>query len=431
MSVAGSVAAPGGASIPGGVPGAVAALVPGAISGVTSGSTPVPSSIPPGAWLGLLGGGQLGRMFCMAAQSMGYKVAVLDPGTESPAGTVADLQIRRDYLDPQGLEELARLCRGVTTEFENVPAKALEFLATHCQVSPGAASVAVAQDRIKEKQFVLSCGVGVAPHAVIRQVADFDAGSDAALNASSGDVSLYPAILKVARLGYDGKGQARVRNADQARAAYLGFGEVPCVLEKMLPLQLELSVVIARARDGAMAAYPVAENEHKGGILDISIVPARIDAALAARAVAAAQRIAQQLGYVGVLCVEFFLLADGSLLVNELAPRPHNSGHFSIDACITSQFEQQARVLAGLPLGDTRQHTPAVMLNVLGDSWGGPHHTSAPDWQAVLRHGSAKLHLYGKSQARAGRKMGHITVLGASAAEALATAAHIRVALGT
>ncbi len=390
-------------------------------------------SIAPGSWLGLLGGGQLGRMFCMAAQSMGYKVAVLDPGTESPAGTVADLHIRRDYLDAQGLEELARLCRGVTTEFENVPAKALEFLATQCQVSPGAASVAVAQDRIREKQFVVSCGAAVAPYAVIRQASDFDAGDGAVATggAAAAGAPLYPAILKVARLGYDGKGQARVKHADEARAAFQDLGAVPCVLEKMLPLQLELSVVIARARDGAMAAYPVAENVHKGGILDTSVVPARIDASLAARAVDTAQRMAQQLDYTGVLCVEFFVLADGSLLVNELAPRPHNSGHFSIDACITSQFEQQARVLAGLPLGDTRQHTPAVMLNLLGECWRGDGWSEAPDWNALLRHGSAKLHLYGKSQARSGRKMGHITVLGATVAAALATAAQIRAALGT
>ena len=377
------------------------------------------TNIPPGAWLGLLGGGQLGRMFCMAAQSMGYKVAVLDPGSESPAGTVADLHIRRDYLDPQGLDELARLCKGVTTEFENVPAKALEFLAGHCLVSPMADSVAIAQDRIREKQFVASTGVGVAPYAVIRRDADFDALLPA----------LLPGILKVARLGYDGKGQARVSSVAQARAAFGELGSTPCVLEQMLPLRLELSVIVARTREGAVATYPVAENEHKGGILDTSIVPARIAPALADAARDAALRIAAQLDYVGVLCVEFFVLEDGSLLVNELAPRPHNSGHYSIDACVTSQFEQQARILAGLPLGDTRQHTPAVMLNVLGDSWRGLQHAQAPDWPRVLRHGSAKLHLYGKSQARAGRKMGHVTVLGATAQDALFIAAAVRAAL--
>ena len=381
-------------------------------------------SIPPGAWLGLLGGGQLGRMFCMAAQSMGYKVAVLDPGSESPAGTVADLHIRRDYLDAQGLEELARLCKGVTTEFENVPAKALEFLAGHCLVSPMAASVAIAQDRIREKSFVASCGVPVAPHAVLRSAADLDAI----------DAALLPGILKVARLGYDGKGQTRVTNADEVRAAFAAFGDVPCVLEKMLPLKRELSVVVARTRNGEETTYPVAENEHQGGILDLSIIPARVAPALAEAARNAALRIASALDYVGVLCVEFFVLADDALVVNELAPRPHNSGHFSIDACVTSQFEQQVRVLAGLPLGDTRQHTPAVMLNLLGECWRGAHVAeahlaAAPDWTRVLNHRAAKLHLYGKSQARPGRKMGHITMLGATLDAALADAAAVRQAL--
>ena len=375
--------------------------------------------ITPGAWLGLLGGGQLGRMFCMAAQSMGYKVAVLDPGADSPAGSVADLHIRKDYLDPQGLEELARLCEGVTTEFENVPAKALDFLAGHCLVSPMAASVAIAQDRIREKQFVAECGVAVAPHHVIRSAADFEEAPPA----------LFPGVLKVARLGYDGKGQMRVATLADAQTAFTGFGNVPCVLEQQLALALEISVVVVRTRDGATAVYPVAENEHKAGILDTSIAPARVSEALAAQARAAALKIATTLDYAGVLCVEFFVLQDGSLVVNEIAPRPHNSGHYTIDACVTSQFEQQVRVLAGLPLGDTRQHTSAVMLNILGERWDSTTHIAAPNWAALLTHGSAKLHLYGKSQAKPGRKMGHVTVLGANQAEALASAAQVRATL--
>ncbi|MFN0161239.1 MAG: 5-(carboxyamino)imidazole ribonucleotide synthase [Burkholderiales bacterium] len=377
--------------------------------------------IAPGAWLGLLGGGQLGRMFCMAAQSMGYKVAVLDPGQESPAGTVADKHICRDYLDTQGLEELARLAGGVTTEFENVPAKALEFLGTRCQVSPHAESVAIAQDRIREKAFVAACGVGVAPYAEVREASAIESLAP----------SLFPGILKVARMGYDGKGQARVSTPAEAAAAFNEFGGVPCVLEKRLDLMCELSVVVARGRDGATAVYPVSENEHKGGILDTTIVPARVSEALTARARAAALTIARRLDYAGVLCVEFFVLRDNTLLVNELAPRPHNSGHYSIDACVTSQFEQQVRVLAGLPLGDTRQHTAAVMLNVLGDSWGGEHWSEPPEWSRVLAHDAAKLHLYGKSQARPGRKMGHITVLGANVEEAIAAAAQVRTVLGS
>ena len=368
--------------------------------------------IPPGAWLGLLGGGQLGRMFCMAAQSMGYKVAVLDPGAESPAGSVADLHIRRDYLDPQGLEDLARLCKGVTTEFENVPAQALRFLAGHCLVSPLADSVAIAQDRIREKQFVASCGIAVAPYAVIRN-------ADEAGTAAS---DLFPGILKVSRLGYDGKGQARVADATQAGHAFASFGAVPCVLEKMLPLMMEVSVVVARGRDGGEATYPLSENLHRDGILDTGMVPARIDPHLGAQARDAALSIARRLDYTGVLCVEFFVLAGGSLVVNEIAPRPHNSGHYTIDACVTSQFEQQARILAGLPLGDTTLHSPAVMFNLLGERW----HDRDPDWAAVLAFGSAKLHLYGKGEARPGRKMGHVTVLGATLERAIATADAIK-----
>jgi 5-(carboxyamino)imidazole ribonucleotide synthase len=367
--------------------------------------------IPPGSWLGLLGGGQLGRMFCMAAQSLGYKVAVLDPAKESPAGAVADLHIVRDYLDPQGLEELARLCKGVTTEFENVPAQALTFLANHCLVSPTADAVAVAQDRIREKAFVAGCGIEVAPHAAIRGAADIDAAAH-----------LLPGILKVARLGYDGKGQAHVNTLDEARAAFAKFGDVTCVLEKKLALALEVSVVVARTRAGESVTWPVSENQHSDGILDTSIAPARVDEALAARARKAAIAVADALNYAGVLCVEFFVLEGGALCVNEIAPRPHNSGHYSIDACVTSQFEQQARVLAGLPLGSTQLHSSAVMLNLLGERWNG----AAPDWAHVLAHGKAKLHLYGKSQARPGRKMGHITVLGASLDEALAGADAIR-----
>jgi 5-(carboxyamino)imidazole ribonucleotide synthase len=370
------------------------------------------SPLPPGAWLGLLGGGQLGRMFCMAAQSMGYRVCVLDPGGDSPAGSVADRHLRADYLDAGALDELASFCRAVTTEFENVPARALERLAERCVVSPAASAVAVAQDRIAEKAFIREGGIGVAPYRVVLGEADLAAAEEA----------LFPAILKVARLGYDGKGQARVADRAAALAAFRQFGGVPCVLEKRLDLRLELSVVVARGFDGASVAYPVAENEHRGGILAVSIVPARIDAAVARAATEATLALADRLGYVGVLCVEFFLLGDGRLVVNEMAPRPHNSGHYTIDACVTSQFEQQARVLAGLPLGSVALHGPAVMLNVLGDCWyvGGADTAVEPDWMRVLRHPRAKLHLYGKAQARRGRKMGHVTLLGEDAGEVAA-----------
>lgn len=383
---------------------------------------PVPA-LQPGSWLGLLGGGQLGRMFCMAAQTLGYKVCVLDPGMDSPAGAVADRHIRAEYEDQAALRELASLCKAATTEFENVPAGALEFLAQHCVVSPAGASVAIAQDRNVEKSFVQECGIPVAPYAPVRAAADLN----------TLDPALFPGILKAARLGYDGKGQARVANVDEARAAFESFGGVTCVLERRLDLAMEVSVVVVRGFDGLTATYPLCENEHRGGILALSAAPARIAQDLAWQASNAAERIAQAMNYVGVLCVEFFVLADGSLVVNEMAPRPHNSGHYSIDACVSSQFEQQARVMAGLPLGSVRQHEPSVMINLLGDIWfRGPDPKLAlePDWTQVLRHPQAKLHLYGKTEARPGRKMGHVTVLGQTVEQAMHEAVQIERALG-
>ena len=377
-------------------------------------------AIPPGSWLGLLGGGQLGRMFCMAAQSLGFKVCVLDPGSDSPAGAVADDHIAADYLDRDGLAELARRCRAATTEFENVPAAALAYLAQHCSVSPEAASVEIAQDRIAEKRFVASCGIDVAPHAVVEREEDFDCVG----------AGLLPGILKSARLGYDGKGQERVATLGEARAAWERIGRVPCVLEQRLPLQLEVSVVVCRGRDGATATFPVSENEHRGGILSVSVVPARVRDGLARRARDAAVTIAEHMDYVGVLCVEFFVLASDQLVVNEIAPRPHNSGHYTIDACVTSQFEQQARVMAGLPLGVTTQALPAVMLNILGDVWFDGEVQREPDWASVAAVPGAKLHLYGKREARRGRKMGHVTCVAASLDDALARANRVAAALG-
>jgi 5-(carboxyamino)imidazole ribonucleotide synthase len=372
--------------------------------------------IPPGSWLGLLGGGQLGRMFTMAAQSMGYRVMVLDPGDHSPAGSVADEHLRADYLDRDALRNMASRCAAVTTEFENVPAESLAFLAQHGIVSPSAEAVAVAQDRIREKTFLADSGLDVAPFAVIAGEPDLQ---DAKLAA------LLPGILKIARLGYDGKGQVRVGTPHEVRAAFAGLGGKPCVLEKFLALECEVSVVVARAFDDSVVAWPVAENRHAEGILDVSIVPARVPAQLADAARAAAMKVAQRLDYRGVLCVEFFVLRDGRLVVNEIAPRPHNSGHYTIDACVTSQFEQQARVLCSLPLGDTAMHCPAVMVNLLGDLWA----AGEPRWGHVLRHPRAKLHLYGKTEARPGRKMGHFTVLADDVERALAIATEIKTLL--
>ncbi len=372
--------------------------------------------IAPGAWLGLLGGGQLGRMFTMAAQSMGYKVMVLDPSDHSPAGSVADEHLRADYLDHEALRKMTSRCAAATTEFENVPAESLAFLAQHGIVSPAADAVAIAQDRIREKTFLADNGLDVAPFAVIADQAGLQ---EVRLE------PLLPGILKIARLGYDGKGQVRVNTPQEVHTAFAGLCEKPCVLEKFLALEREVSVVVARAFDDSVVTYPVSENRHADGILDISIAPARVSPQLAEAARAAAIKVAQRLHYQGVVCVEFFVLRDGRLVVNEIAPRPHNSGHYTIDACVTSQFEQQARVLSSLPLGDTAMHCPAVMVNLLGDLWA----AGAPRWIHVLRHPRAKLHLYGKPEARPGRKMGHFTVLADDVDQALATASEIKAML--
>lgn len=362
--------------------------------------------LAPLSWLGLLGGGQLGRMFAQAAQSLGYRVCVLDPDPLSPAAAVADRHLCAAYSDETALAELAALCPAVTTEFENVPAASLDFLAARVVVSPEGASVAIAQDRIAEKAFVRGCGIATAPYAEIHSIDD----------CARAAASLFPGILKAARLGYDGKGQVRVANAAELARAFVELGQVACVLEKRVDLHSEVSVLLARGFDGETVTWPIACNVHRDGILFSSTVPADLDSALAERVVAQARAIASAMTYVGVLCIEFFVLRDGSVCVNEMAPRPHNSGHWTLDASLTSQFEQQARVLAGLPLGDTRALAPAMMLNLLGDLWfassqgAGP--AREPDWARVLRElPQAKLHLYGKAQPRPGRKMGHLTVV--------------------
>jgi 5-(carboxyamino)imidazole ribonucleotide synthase len=366
--------------------------------------------IAPGEWLGLMGGGQLGRMFCHAAQSLGYRVAVLDPASEGPAASVADLHIQADYDDETALIKLAQRCRAVTTEFENVPAQSLLTLAAHCRVTPGAHAVEIVQDRIAEKAFIVSLGVAVAPYAAIRSESDLRAAG----------AHLFPGILKVARLGYDGKGQARVRSLEEALKAFAEFGGVPCVLEAMLDLKEELSVVLARGLDGQCAVFPVARNVHEQGILAVTTVDMQA-VVMTERATDAALSIARGLKYEGVLCVEFFVLGDGQLLVNEIAPRPHNSGHFSMNACVTSQFEQQARVMAGLPLGSTRLLSPVVMLNILGDVWypSADETQAEPNWVEVLAVPGSSLHLYGKREARRARKMGHVNCTGKTIAEAV------------
>jgi 5-(carboxyamino)imidazole ribonucleotide synthase len=361
------------------------------------------SALPPGAaTLGVLGGGQLGRMFVHAAQALGYRCIVLDPDAISPAGAVAEKHIQTDYLDPVGLAQLARDCDAITTEFENVPAVALETLAGMRVVAPAAAAVAVCQDRAVEKAHFEAAGVPCAPHAVITNEIEL-----AAI-----DPGLLPGILKTSRMGYDGKGQVRVRTAAELAQAWTQLKQVPCVLEQLLPLQAELSVLVARGADGQTVNYPVQQNLHRGGILAVTEVPARaVPADVQQQAVAAARQVAQALNYVGVLCIEFFWLDDGRLVVNEMAPRPHNSGHWTMNGADVSQFELQVRALAGLPLPEPRQHSASVMLNLLGDLWftaeGGP---TPPAWGRVLALPGTHLHLYGKADARHGRKMGHLNI---------------------
>lgn len=369
--------------------------------------------IVPPATIGMLGGGQLGRYAVLAARVMGYRTVVLEPDPQAPAGKVADLHIVADYDDPDALARLGRECDVVTTEFENPPAVALDAIDRHAVVAPPPAAVAIAQDRIAEKRFLADIGMPVGAYAIVdRADADPDIG--------------YPAILKTARLGYDGKGQRAVADGSEMRAAWRLLGSVPCVLEEALPLDAEISVVAARTADGGFEAYPVAENTHRDGILDLTVVPARVPPRLADRAVGLAMTIADALAYVGVLAVEMFVVG-GDLYVNELAPRPHNSGHWTLDVAQTDQFAQQIRAVCGLGLGDTGMTRPAAaMVNLLGDLW----ITGEPPWDRVLADGRIALHLYGKTTPRPGRKMGHLTAWGDWPEEAEVLAVEARRRLG-
>jgi len=378
--------------------------------------------ILPGATLGVMGGGQLGRMFVHAAQAMGYATAVLDADADSPAGLVAHHHIRAAYLDDAGLARLVDCSAAITTEFENVPAGALATLGAHRPVAPGADAVAVCQDRAAEKALFTRSGVPCAAHALV----------DSAERLAAVPDHLLPGILKTARLGYDGKGQAVVADRAALAAAWQRLGSVPCVLEQKLPLALELSVVVARGADGTVVRLPVQQNLHRDGILAVTQVPAPdASAALQQQAGDCAARLAADLVYVGVLCVEFFVTTDGRLVANEMAPRPHNSGHWSIDGADVSQFDLQVRTLCGLPLVAPRQHSPAVMLNLLGDLWFATDGTErTPRWAEVLALPGAHLHLYGKASARPGRKMGHLTLTAATPAAARATALRAAALLG-
>ena len=357
--------------------------------------------IVPPATIGMLGGGQLGRYALMAARTMGYRTMMLEPDPLAPAGLIADTPLVAAYDDPEALRRLGDECDVVTTEFENPPAAALESLARRTLVAPSAQAVSIAQDRVAEKRFLADNGLPIGPYAVVdRADADPDVG--------------YPAILKTARLGYDGKGQRLTTDGSEMRAAWRTLGSVPCVLERALLFDTELSVVVARSSQGGFAAYPVAENKHVDGILDLSIVPAHVSRRLSDRAVGLAMAITDALSYVGVLAIEFFVV-DGEVLINEMAPRPHNSGHWTLDVAQTSQFEQQIRAICGLGLGDTSMTRPAAaMVNLLGDLWD----DHDPDWARAFDDHRTALHLYGKAAPRAGRKMGHLTAWGDSPEEA-------------
>ena len=374
-------------------------------------------AILPGSTLGMLGGGQLGRMFVTAARTMGYEVIVLDPDPDSPAGSLASEHLARGYDDSEALDYLADHCAVVTTEFENVPAETLAYLAKTVSVHPSAGTMQIAQHRKLEKTFFREQGLETAEFLAIENEVDLDNARD--FN--------YPAILKTATLGYDGKGQVVCHGFDELQAAFEQVGRKPCVLEQRIDLASEVSVVLGRSLSGEVTCFPIAENSHANGILDVTRVPASISPELAAVATEAATRIANGLDYCGVLAVEFFISTDNRVLVNEMAPRPHNSGHYTLDACETSQFEQQVRMVCDLPAGSCHLHTPVAMWNVLGDTWpqGG-----IPQWDAILRLDRAKLHLYGKKEARPGRKMGHINCLGDSLDEAVSLLERIRSTLG-
>lgn len=366
--------------------------------------------ILPPAMLGILGGGQLGSMFTVAAKTMGYRVTVLDPDPHAPAARFADRHLCAAFDDVAALRELAQ-CAAVTTEFENVNADAMRALALETRVSPSGECVAVAQNRVLEKARIRAAGLPTVDYRVIASEADLDAACEA----------LLPAVLKTATLGYDGKGQVRVKTLDEARAAFAALGGVVCVLERLADLRGEISVVVCRLDAQHTAAYDAAENHHENGILAYSVVPARLPESVQTQARQIALRLAEELDYVGVLAMEMFVVGDDKrLLVNEIAPRPHNSGHHTIDACAASQFQQQVRLMCGLPPADTRLLSPCCMANILGDVWGADG--AQPAWEMVLNHGSAHLHQYGKTQARAGRKMGHFTVLAENADAAYAAA---------
>jgi 5-(carboxyamino)imidazole ribonucleotide synthase len=362
--------------------------------------------ILPGATLGVLGGGQLGRMFCVAARTMGYRVVVLDPDPLCGAGLIADVHIKADYTDQSALAEMAEQCDAITLEFENIPSSSVRLIADKTTVCPAAESLEIAQNRDMEKQFALQAGLQPVPYHAISRECD--------LVQAAAEVG-FPAILKSNTLGYDGKGQFVINNLNELNTAYNEVGKVDCVLEKKIIIRCEVSAIVARNSNAELANFPVSENQHRNGVLHMSIVPARVSDEITQLAIKKASILADALDYVGILAVEFFVSTDNVLYFNEMAPRPHNSGHYTKDACVTSQFEQQVRMMCGLSPGDTRLMSPVVMVNMLGDLW-------LPRWGDIFAQSNIKLHLYGKTEARPGRKMGHFNVLAEDVGSALVIA---------
>ncbi len=370
----------------------------------------------PGATIGVMGGGQLGRMFTVAARQLGYRVHIFSPEKRSPAGQLADLEIVAGYTDREAVEDFARGIDVLTFEFENIPAEAIAWCAAHCVVRPAGRVLHTAQHRLREKEFLRGEGLPIAPFARVE--------SETALRTALEKIGT-PAVLKSASFGYDGKGQCKITEPGLVSRAWDAVGADVAVVEGFIPFEREVSLIIARGLDGATACFPLCENLHRNHILDLTVVPARVPESVADAARDLAIRVAESLDLVGVLAVEMFLLADGALVINELAPRPHNSGHFSLDACVTSQFEQQVRAVCGLPLGSTDLLRPCAMANLLGDVWSG----GEPAWPAAAAFPGVKLHLYGKSDPRPGRKMGHLTALAGTVEEAIEAASNARAAL--
>jgi 5-(carboxyamino)imidazole ribonucleotide synthase len=370
----------------------------------------------PGRPVGILGGGQLGRMFAIAARRMGYRVHAFDPTSDCPAGQVADVEVIAPYDDLDAAQRFARAVDVVTFEFENISVQTLNLIERYCPVHPSPEVLHVCQHRLREKDYLSRHGFPVAPYRSVSSVEE--------LRQALSEIGT-PAILKTADFGYDGKGQVRIEKTEQANEAWRLMGRPLGVLEGFVPFRKEISVICARTASGQVVCYPPVENEHRRHILDVSTVPADIAPATAQEAIELASAIAESLRVVGLLAVEMFLVGEGRLVVNELAPRPHNSGHFSFDACVTSQFEQQLRAVCGLPLGDVTLLRPAAMVNLLGDLW----QQSEPDWPAALGLQEVKLHLYGKREPRIGRKMGHLTALAETADRARERALAARAAL--